>query len=155
VFPGLDDVVVDRARLAQTGQRITPHGRSAIDHRDVLQRLHRAQTDLAAQLHRQHDVLRLIAVLLRHELRLRRHLRELHEFAARGGGEHECVGGLVAGMGTLVRVFIGRILFAVDDEEGEAPEQACAGDGLGLEVGEEAVAQRPARERLPRPRRSP
>jgi hypothetical protein len=40
VFPGLDDVIVDRARLAQTGQRITPHGRPAIDHRDVLQRLH-------------------------------------------------------------------------------------------------------------------
>ena len=93
VFPGLDDVVVDRARLAQTGQRITPHGRSAVDHRDVLQRLHGAQTDLTAELHRQHDVLRLIAVLLRHELRLRRHLRELHEFAERGGSEHGCVGG--------------------------------------------------------------
>ena len=40
-----------------------------------------------------------------------------------------------------------RIPFAVDDEEGEAAEQACAGDCLaGLEVGEEAVAQRPPRD---------
>ena len=51
------------------------------------------------------------------------------------------------GAGNLVRVFIGRILFAVDDEEGEAAEQARAGDCLaGLEVGEEAVAQRPPRD---------
>ena len=148
VFPGLDDVVVDRARLAQTGQRIAPHGRPAVDHRDVLQRLHGAETDLTAQLHRQHDVLRLIAVLLGHELRLRRHLRELHEFAERGGGEDGAWVGLVlAGVGTLVRVCIGRVLFAVDDEEGEAAEQACAGDRLaGLEVGEEAVAQWPPRD---------
>ena len=54
---------------------------------------------------------------------------------------------MLAGVGTLVRVFIGRVLFAVDDKEGEAAEQACAGDCLaGLEVGEEAVAQRPARD---------
>ena len=54
---------------------------------------------------------------------------------------------VLAGVGTLVRVFIGQILFAVDDKEGEAAEQACAGDGVaGLEVGEDAVTQRPARD---------
>jgi hypothetical protein len=54
---------------------------------------------------------------------------------------------VLVGVGTLVRVFIVRILFAVDDKEGEAAEQTCAGDGLaGLEVGEEAVAQRPPRD---------
>jgi hypothetical protein len=44
-------------------------------------------------------------------------------------------------------VFIGRILFAVDDKEGEAAKQARAGDcPTGLEIGEDAVTQRPTRD---------
>jgi hypothetical protein len=53
---GLDQVLVDRAGLAQTGQRVALDRRAPIDHGDVLQGLHWVQADLAAELDREQNV---------------------------------------------------------------------------------------------------
>ena len=64
----LDEVLIDGTGLAQTGHSVAPECGSAVNDGDVLERLHRAQADFAAQLDREQNVLRLAAVVLRDQL---------------------------------------------------------------------------------------
>jgi hypothetical protein len=84
---GFDQVLIDRAGLAQTGQGVAPDGGAAVDDGDVLKRLHRAQADLAAQLDGEQNILGVVAIILRDESGSGGELRELDQLGEGGRSE--------------------------------------------------------------------